>query len=311
MRSAFILSPASSARAATFDVQCRHKDTPSAQNARQLSTGLSGTGAGRLASRSDGVDRPVVANASIRDLEEALRQRNEQLHQKEDQLRIKNAKIQELEAQLQRQGERLPELERRLGLTSSNSSKPPSSDGLRKPPTAPKRGDDPKRRPGGQKGHDGTTLRRTETPDRIAHYFPEVCSHCGTVFTEHTSIAQAIRQVHDLPEPASLIVTDHIAHRCVCPGCQKTTQASFPDGIKATVQYGPTLSSLMVYLNTYQLIPTQRLVETFRDLFGVTMSQGTYSASIWVRGARQTGWNMLDTLHRSPHELSTALVTDA
>ncbi len=113
----------------------------------------------RLTSFGDGVECLVVAQASIRELEEALRQ-------KDAQLRIKDARIGELEHQLHQHGliiikqeERLSELERRLGLTSANSSKPPSSDGLRKPPAAAKCGDGPGRRPGGQKGHAGTTLR--------------------------------------------------------------------------------------------------------------------------------------------------------
>ncbi|MCY4302578.1 MAG: DUF6444 domain-containing protein [Aestuariivita sp.] len=89
------------------------------------------TGTDRSASRGDDGDSPVVVNASIRELEEPL----------------------------QRQGERLSELERRLGLNSASSRKPPSSDGLRKPPASPKRGDGPRKKVGGQKGHDGMTLR--------------------------------------------------------------------------------------------------------------------------------------------------------
>ncbi len=228
------------------------------------------TGTDRLVPFGGGVERPVVTHASIRALEEALRQKDAQLQEKE-------ARIRELEEQLQRQDERLSELERRLGLNSSNSSQPPSSDGLRKPPASSRRSDaqENTRTPGGQKGHAGTTLHRTATPDRIEHHYPEVCVHCGTAFTDPLSVGQEIRQVQDLPEPLPLIVTDHIGHRCVCPSCQGTTQAAFPEGVKATVQYGPHLGSLAVYLSTYQLIPTQRLVETFRDLFGVHLSQGT------------------------------------
>ncbi len=119
------------------------------------------------------------------------------------------------------------------------------------------------------------TLRRAATPDRIEHHYPEVCVHCGITLTGALSVGQEIRQVQDLPEPLPLMVTDHVAHNCVCPTCQGTTQATFPDGVKAAVQYGPHLSSLAVYLRTCQLIPTKRLVETFRDLFGVHLSQGT------------------------------------
>jgi len=60
--------------------------------------------------------------------------------------------------------ERVAELERRLGLNSSNSGKPPSSDGLKKPPRTTSLRDPSGRKPGGQKGHPGSTLRSIPTP---------------------------------------------------------------------------------------------------------------------------------------------------
>ena len=60
--------------------------------------------------------------------------------------------------------QRTGQLEARLGLNSTNSSKSPSSDGLRKP--APKSLRVAGQRPsGGQKGHPGATLRRSEEAD--------------------------------------------------------------------------------------------------------------------------------------------------
>ena len=57
--------------------------------------------------------------------------------------------------------ERVSELERRLSLDIGNSSKPPSSDGLRKKPRKPKRvrGRE-KRKPGGQVDPPVTALRK-------------------------------------------------------------------------------------------------------------------------------------------------------
>ena len=183
-------------------------------------------------------------------------------------------KFLELEEKFRLQSERISELERRLGLNSRNSSKPPSSDGLSRPP-APKRDNRTGRKPGGQRGHKGRTLRRSERVDHVVNHFPHGCAHCGHALDEGMSEPVATRQVQDIPEPSPLVVVDHVVHKCVCPRCNGETRASFPDGINASVQYGPNLTAFAVYLGEYQLIPVKRLVGTFNDLFGVRLSEGT------------------------------------
>jgi transposase len=74
--------------------------------------------------------------------------------------------------------ERLADLERRLGLNSGNSGKPPSSDGLKKPPRVSSLREPSGKKTGGQKGHPGTTLRRTEAPDATIDHYPEACAAC-------------------------------------------------------------------------------------------------------------------------------------
>src|ERR1700750_2063992 len=77
-------------------------------------------------------------------------------------LREQNTAQQALIAQLQ---ERIAELERRLGLNSGNSGKPPSSDGLKKSVRVSSLRERSGKKTGGQNGHPGETLRRSETPD--------------------------------------------------------------------------------------------------------------------------------------------------
>ena len=67
---------------------------------------------------------------------------------------------------------RVAELERRLGLNSSNSGKPPSSDGLRKPVRVTSLRERFAKKPGGQKGHEGETLWQAADPDEIVDHFP-------------------------------------------------------------------------------------------------------------------------------------------
>ncbi len=102
-------------------------------------------------------------------------------------LAVRDARIRELEDTVARQAELISELERRLGLNSTNSSKPPSSDGLGKP-LAPKRTNVKGRKPGGQKGHKGTTLLLLEKPDHVEDHFSPECAHCGHTPDEGMSV---------------------------------------------------------------------------------------------------------------------------
>src|SRR5512144_897907 len=78
---------------------------------------------------------------------------------------------------------RIAQLERQLGLDSSNSGRPPSSDGLKKPVRVRSLREPSGKRPGGQKGHPGETLRCVATPDHIIDHFPPVCNRCGMALT--------------------------------------------------------------------------------------------------------------------------------
>ena len=170
---------------------------------------------------------------------------------------------------------RLAELERRLGLNSRNSGKPPSSDGLKKPPRVRSLREPTGKPTGGQAGHPGKTLRRTETPDATINHYPAACAACGEPLTEAMAIDHVARQVFDLPEPKPLIVTEHRAHGCRCAACGTQTRAAFPDGVSAPVQYGPRIGAIVLYLLHYQLLPEKRLARLMADLFGVTLVAAT------------------------------------
>ena len=184
---------------------------------------------------------------------------------------------------------RIGELERRLGLNSSNSGKPPSSDGLKKPARVRSLREKSERKPGGQKGHAGQTLLQSAEPDVIEDHFPAACAECGAALTPDASAGHAARQVFDLPEPKPLIVTEHRAHTCVCPACGATTRAAFPEGVNAPVQYGARIAAFVVYLLHYQLLPEARLVELMADLFGVKLSAATVAAMSGACARRLNG----------------------
>ena len=179
------------------------------------------------------------------------------------------------EARLAEQDTRLAELERRLGLNSSNSGKPPSSDGLAKPARVSSLRTVSGKKPGGQTGHPGKTLRRTETPDATIDHYPPACTACGEPLTAAMATGHVARQVFDLPEPQPLIVTEHRAHDCRCAACGAQTRAAFPAGVTAPVQYGARIAAFVVYLLHYQLLPEKRLAALMADLFGVTLVPAT------------------------------------
>lgn len=182
-----------------------------------------------------------------------------------------------LQGQVRELRQQLQDLQERLAKNSSNSNKPPGSDGLGKAP-APKNLRAKTDRPaGGQPGHPGHTLQRTPTPDRtVTHgltFCP--CGRCaGASLARQPVIGYEKRQVFDLP-PVRLEVTEHRAEikRCPVSGCE--VRAPFPKPVVAPVQYGPQFRALLVYLNQQQLLPFARIGEFCEDLFGQPLSLAT------------------------------------
>jgi transposase len=173
--------------------------------------------------------------------------------------------------------ERVEELERRLSLNSSNSGKPPSSDGVKKPWRVNNQRERTGRKSGGQSGHEGTTLRQVANPNKVIDYCPPVCAACGRGLGLADTRGHQKRQVFDILPPV-VQVTEHRAHSCGCLACGSQTAAAFPAEISAAVQYGLSVEALVVYLQAWQLIPEDRLAELMGDIFGVEVAPATIAA---------------------------------
>jgi transposase len=192
------------------------------------------------------------------------------------------------------------ELEKLVVKDSHNSSRPPSTDlpwakrtkSLRRPSG---------RRVGGQPGHAGHTLRLTQKPQRVITHHPAKCRHCSGSLagTRGTSVER--RQVVELV-PARLRVTEHRAEVVRCASCGHRTKAEFPSGVRAAVQYGPSIMARVLYLHDYQLLPYARAAEAMRELFGCAMSAGTLSAAVrrCAAGLIETEVKIKKGLRRSP-----------
>lgn len=186
--------------------------------------------------------------------------------------------IDQQQAEITQLKARVKELEDRLSLDSRNSSKPPSSDGpaqrnrsLRTPSG---------KKPGAQKGHPGTTLQRSPTPDRSLRHAPAACTSCGHSLEsmEGQPLPDA-RQVFDLPV-LKLEVTEHRLIEKCCPWCGTTSRGHFPEGVAPGAQYGDQLKALLVYLTNYHLLPWQRTCELISDLLGQPLAEGTLQAAL-------------------------------
>ena len=186
----------------------------------------------------------------------------------------KDLRIKELEALLSKAIERIAELERRLGLNSKNSSKPPSSDGVRKESrTKSERGKSGKNS-GGQRGHTGNTLEMSKTPQYRLDHKVINCDGCGKCLKDVEPSHHKIRQVFDLPI-IELEVTEHRAEEKQCPYCKKKVQAKFPETVTAPVQYGERVKSLTTYLQHQHFIPEERVKTICEDVLGFSPATAT------------------------------------
>jgi len=222
----------------------------------------------------------MILPAEIREVIEALRREVAELRRENEALRAENAGLRAENAALRAEN---AELRRRLDLDSSMSSKPPSSDGLKKKPRIPGslrgRSDKPS---GGQKGHKGDTLCQVAEPDRVMRHEAQSCVHCQAQLKASMQRGVERRQVFDLPERL-IEVTEHQAAIYRCDHCRSVTRGAFPDGVAAPAQYGARVRAAAVYLNAHQLIPEDRVAEAMSDLFGA-LRLCPDSVANWVRG---------------------------
>lgn len=181
-------------------------------------------------------------------------------------------RIQQQEIMIQQQATKIQELEKRLSKDSSNSSKPPSSDGLKRKPKSER--EKSGKKPGGQEGHPGKYLARVNNPDYVVNHTPEICNGCGCSLGTISGTCVETRQVFDIPQP-KIKVTEHRVEVKCCPCCGNACRASFPENVKGPVQYGERAQALMVYFSHQHYIPVNRVCQIFEDVFGTSISPGT------------------------------------
>ena len=211
-----------------------------------------------------------------------MRHSDDRLTELEGKLEMVMARCEFLQEENKALRKRVRELEERLAKNSSNSSKPPSTDGFSKPKPKNLRKKSGKK-PGGQKGHKGHRLEPVENPDHTIAHDPLACS-CGCHMETAPVIGVETRQVFDIP-PVKVVVTEHVVKTKLCPECGAKVKGEFPEDASAPTQYGSYFGSVVTYLLAYQLIPFARCAELIEELFGINVSQGTL-AGIRAKAAK-------------------------
>lgn len=194
----------------------------------------------------------------LREMVSALTKQNAEL---QEQIAILTERINELLEQLDRKKK-----------NSNNSSKPPSSDGYSKP--APKSLKKPSgKKPGGQKGHKGSSMKLLRKPDEVREHYPSACVGCPNRALCQMRVAER-RYEEDM-----VIRTHIVEHRqmaCCCPRQgNETVKGTFPANITATKQYGTNLIAFASALSTVGMVSIDRIQKLLSGVFQISISTGT------------------------------------
>lgn len=177
---------------------------------------------------------------------------------------------------------RLDELERKVEKHSGNSSKPPSSDGLKKGAAQlRKRGE---KAPGGQRGHRGSTRQMVDDPDHVVELRAEGCCACGASLAGLEAVVRERRQQIEIPESRHEI-TEYRQMQVTCP-CGRDHYGAFPAGVAPHVSFGPRLKGYAVGLVLGHFVSLQRSCALIDAQYGVCLSDGTLQS--WISRAAES-----------------------
>ena len=164
-------------------------------------------------------------------------------------------------------------------LDSKTSSKPPSTDLLKKSEKAKEKEDSPtsdpkKRKPGGQPGHQGKTRKGFSRIDRTQILQPSVCSQCGQREFLEEPVKVDSQQVAQLVDKPIEIVEYHRYH-CQCSGCGAVTSAEWSPNIIPGQDLGVKLQAFLGWLGNYGHLPYEKQQEMLWELGKIEIGLGT------------------------------------
>ena len=186
-------------------------------------------------------------------------------------IRRQSAVIERLEQENKRLREENAALRERINKNSSNSSRPPSSDGFVKPTSLRKKSG---KKPGAQKGHKGHGFSLNVPVTETVIHKPEQCAKCplsGTCVSCGKSPGRNVVDVEIITK-----ITRHHTEDYACPLLDgKIISGSFPHGVTSSIQYGSGVRALAIALNTAGMMGIDRTHKILAGVLGLPISSGT------------------------------------
>jgi len=125
---------------------------------------------------------------------------------------------------------------------------------------------------GAQKGHIAYVRRVPERADRVKALIPKHCPHCNTRLPLHTRDIRS-RYVIDIKLTSKVTTTRYDIHRKYCPQCKKLVEPKITTALPRA-RFGLCLMLLVMYLRLGLRLPGNKVVEYFRDMYNLSISEG-------------------------------------
>jgi len=135
----------------------------------------------------------------------------------------------------------------------------------------------PKRRRGGQVGHQGKSRALVENAivaDPV-ECVPDACAACGDALSG-TDPHPRRHSLVETPDPRP-VVTEYRLHRIACAACGEATTGQLPAGVTGSA-FGPRLHALVALLTGRYLLSKREAASLLADLFGIHMATGSVCA---------------------------------
>ena len=252
--------------------------------------------------------QPRDSEREVERLRRELDEKDREIRRQAEEIAHQRQQIADAEKQIADAERQIADLERQLALrkqNSTNSSKPPSSDGLAGEPRQRGRRKKSRRKAGGQPGHRGThrPLVPAERVDEIQPVLPEQCRHCGHALPtqiEQVQTTGAVQrhQVTELP-PVQARIIEYQCHRVICPACGESTRAVLPE--QAAGHFGPQLTALIAYLTVVCRLPRRVVEALLAQVLGIEISLGS-TQKCWEEASQAVAAPCQELEQRLKHE---------